>query len=201
MQTRKRWLNFWQGGGRYTALWFMITGLFAGIFFSGAFASFLQYSNTMTFCISCHEMESTVFQEYQQTPHYKNPSGVRVTCADCHVPHEDWLRMAAYKVVRTKELFHHVAGTLDTREKFEAKRLELANAVWKEMESNDSKACRKCHSFEAMETRRQKPRAKTMHQAARGGGGTCIDCHRGLAHKPVEEPNKDETPQEDDFAL
>ena len=42
-----------------------------------------------TFCsTSCHEMEVNVYQEYMDTNHYVNRTGVRATCPDCHVPKE-----------------------------------------------------------------------------------------------------------------
>jgi len=52
-------------------------------------------ANTEQFCISCHEMRDNVYKELQQTIHFKNRSGVRARCSDCHVPHE-WF----YKVRR-----------------------------------------------------------------------------------------------------
>jgi nitrate/TMAO reductase-like tetraheme cytochrome c subunit len=39
-----------------------------------------------TFCGNvCHVMESTVYQELQESKHWKTPTGVRATCANCHV--------------------------------------------------------------------------------------------------------------------
>jgi len=52
-------------------------------------------TNNEQFCISCHEMKDNVYQEYKQTVHYSNRTGVRATCPDCHVPKE-W----THKVVR-----------------------------------------------------------------------------------------------------
>ena len=34
--------------------------IFIGLMLAGGFATFTQYSNSMDFCISCHEMESIV---------------------------------------------------------------------------------------------------------------------------------------------
>ncbi|MFT4927480.1 MAG: cytochrome c-type protein NapC, partial [Phenylobacterium sp.] len=55
------------------ALFFMLVG----IIFWGGFHTILAATNTMEFCISCHEMENNVYQEYTKTVHYQNPSGVR----------------------------------------------------------------------------------------------------------------------------
>ena len=87
---------------------------FGGLVASGAFASFTQYSNTMDFCLSCHEMESTVYQEYKESAHFQTKAGVRPSCADCHVPYKSWVRMVWHKVGATQELFYHITGEIDT---------------------------------------------------------------------------------------
>jgi len=46
-----------------------------GIIFWGGFNMFMEHTNTLEFCISCHEMQDTVYQEYKETVHYKNSSG------------------------------------------------------------------------------------------------------------------------------
>ena len=76
-------------------------------------------------------------------------------------------------------------GTIDTREKFQAKRLELAKHEWARMKGSDSRECRNCHSFEGMNLDIQDKSAKKKHtQAAEPGSGkTCIDCHKGIAHE------------------
>jgi cytochrome c-type protein NapC len=63
-------------------------GFVAGVIFWGGFNTVLEASNTETFCVNCHEMESNVFEELKGTIHFTNRSGVRATCPDCHVPHE-----------------------------------------------------------------------------------------------------------------
>ena len=64
----------------------LMAGFVAGIIFWGGFNTAMEATNTETFCISCHEMEANVYQEYKYTIHYSNRSGVRATCPDCHVP-------------------------------------------------------------------------------------------------------------------
>ena len=132
-----------------------------GLVASGAFASFVQYTNTMEFCISCHEMESTVYEEFKKSPHFRSPSGVRPKCSNCHVPHDNWPLTVWFKVKATKELYYHLTGAVDTAEKFEAKRLELAEDVWALMKATDSRECRSCHKVEAWDLEKQRPRART----------------------------------------
>ena len=126
-----------------------------------------------------------MYEEYRESVHYRNASGVRVTCADCHVP-EDWTPKLIRKIRATNELFHHFAGTINTPEKFEAKREELAEHVWASMEASDSRECRNCRSFEAMDFEKQRRRPQKKHPAAMEEGETCIDCHRGIAHRLPE---------------
>jgi nitrate/TMAO reductase-like tetraheme cytochrome c subunit len=76
---------------------------------------------------------------------------VRVICADCHVPKE-WTPKLTRKIRASNELLHKILSSINTKEKFEAKRLELAQNVW----------------------------------AAMKQGKTCIDCHKGIAHRLPE---------------
>ena len=100
-------------------------GFVAGIIFWGGFNTALEITNTEAFCVSCHEMRDNVFEEIKSTIHYSNRSGVRATCPDCHVPH-DWTDKIARKMQASKEVWGTVFGTISTREKYLAKRLELA---------------------------------------------------------------------------
>jgi len=163
---------------------------FLGILFWGAFNTSLELTNKETFCISCHEMKNNVYQEYKTTIHYANRTGVRATCPDCHVP-KDWPHMVARKIGATNELLHKILGSVNTKEKFEAKRLQLANYVWKGMKETDSRECRNCHSFTYMDTKNQEPNSRLAHQRAVAKGMTCIDCHMGIAHHIAKDFDKD----------
>lgn len=146
-----------------------------------AFNGFTEYTNTTEFCTSCHEMRAPVYEEYQKTAHFNNRSGVRVGCNDCRVAKEQPAKLVA-KIRALDDLFAHLVGTVDTPEKFERKRLEMAETVWKRMEATDSRECRTCHTFEAMDLEQQARRARRKHSDATQDGKTCIDCHKGIAH-------------------
>jgi cytochrome c-type protein NapC len=169
------------------AVFFMIVG----VIFWGGFNTAMEATNTLTFCISCHEMEENVFQEYKKTIHYTNRSGVRATCSDCHVP-DPWVHKVVRKVQASNELVHKVLGTVDTPEKFDEHRLTLARRVWNAMKKTDSRECRNCHDFSSMNPEEQKGRARKQHMNAMEAGNTCIDCHKGIAHKPVHDLLTDE---------
>ena len=170
----------------------LMLGVGAGIIFWGGFNTAMEMSNSMTFCIGCHEMRDTVYAEYQDSVHFRNPSGVKATCADCHVP-RTWVHKVVRKVQATNELYHKAVGSIDTPEKFEAKRWELANRVWEKMRATDSRECRNCHHFDAMELSEQDRSARKKHLLAPQEGKTCIDCHKGIAHEYPRRPDGVET--------
>lgn len=165
---------------------------FLGILFSLGFAEGLHYTNTTEFCTSCHTMQWNL-EEYKKTVHYQNASGVRATCADCHVPKAFIPKMIA-KVMAAKDVFHHLIGTIDTKEKFDAYRWTMANRVWAKMKATDSRECRTCHAWESMDLSEQDRLARQKHGRAPEEGKTCIDCHHGIAHEEPEEPDE-ETPK------
>ena len=169
------------------ALFFMIVG----VIFWGSFNTAMEVTNTLDFCISCHEMEENVFKEYQKTVHYTNRSGVRATCSDCHVP-RPWIHKVIRKIEASNEVFHKILGTIDTPEKFDAKRLHLAKNVWHAMKSTDSRECRNCHNFDSMKPEDQKKRSRKQHATAMEDGNTCIDCHKGIAHNKVHDQLSEE---------
>jgi cytochrome c-type protein NapC len=157
-------------------------GFVSGVAFWGGFNTALDKTNTEAFCVSCHEMRSNPFEELKGTIHYSNRSGVRATCPDCHVPHQ-WTDKIARKMQASKEVWGHVFGSIDTRDKFLALRRSMAEHEWARMKANDSLECRNCHSTESMDLSKQNPRAATAHQTFLfTKEKTCIDCHKGIAH-------------------
>jgi cytochrome c-type protein NapC len=170
----------------------LAAGFALGIVFWGGLHTALQATNTLGFCISCHEMRDTVYAEYRQSVHHTNRSGVRAVCADCHVP-RDWGPMVLRKARASLELWGSITGRIDTPAKFEAARMALATREWDRMKASDSRECRNCHAWEAMGPQAQKPSVVRRHQAARADGQTCIDCHKGVAHAlPAEYRDPDE---------
>lgn len=179
-----RWLAVLGSPARRFSLAFLtIGGFLCGILFWGGFNTALELTNRERFCIGCHEMRDNVFEELKSTIHYSNRSGVRATCPDCHVPHE-WTHKIARKMQASKEVWGKIFGTIDTREKFLDKRLELASHEWARLKSNDSLECRNCHGFRFMDFTRQSSRASQAHSTRLASGEkTCIDCHKGIAHR------------------
>jgi len=161
-----------------------------GIAFASLFSGGLAFTNQEEFCTSCHTMQ-TPFRELQESAHYRNASGVGATCADCHVP-QAFLPKLLAKAIAAKDVYHELAGTIDTPEKFEARRWEMASRVWARMEATNSRECRSCHDFRHMDLTEQDRSARSKHGNAEDKGQTCIDCHKGVAHEEPDAPEDTE---------
>ena len=166
----------------------IVIGVIGGIAIWGGLNTGMEYTNRTEFCLSCHTMQ-TPYNELKKTVHYKNRTGTSVGCADCHVASSkepfDYARKLTQKVFASKDVIGEILGTIDTPEKFEAHRLTMAKRVWAHMKETDSKECRNCHKFDKMDPAKQKDRSVVKHEGAIEDGKTCIDCHKGIAHKPV----------------
>jgi len=189
---RRLWSFLKKPSAKYSILAISSVGFVAGIIFWGGFNTGLEMTNTLEFCISCHEMRDNVYQEYKETIHYSNRTGVRAICSDCHVP-KDWTHKMIRKSKASFELWGKLTGVIDTKEKFEAERIKLATHEWARMKDSNSRECRNCHSFEAMSPELQKQTPYKKHMKAKEEGKTCIDCHKGIAHhlpKEYEDPDE-----------
>jgi cytochrome c-type protein NapC len=167
----------------YSLGFLVVSGFIGGILFWGGFNTAMELTNTEQFCTGCHEMRENVYRELQPTIHFTNRSGVRAKCSDCHVP-KDWTHKIARKMQASKEVWGKIFGSIDTRDKFLEKRIELAQREWARLKANDSLECRNCHDFRSMDFTRQSKRASDAHSTALDQRTkTCIDCHKGIAHR------------------
>lgn len=191
---RRTWRFLRRPSAKWSLLTLLLAGFVGGILFWGGFNTGLEATNTLEFCIGCHEMRDTVYKEWQETIHHSNRTGVRAICSDCHVPHA-WTAKMVRKIQASKEVWGKLTGYIDTPEKFESHRMEMATHEWERMKSVDSRECRNCHSFEAMSSDKQKQSVYAKHMKAKTDGQTCIDCHKGIAHhlpKEYRDPNEEE---------
>ncbi|MDP2793298.1 MAG: NapC/NirT family cytochrome c [Sulfurisoma sp.] len=185
--------GFWQRllrPPKCSMLTMIAIGVVGGIAIWGGLNMGMEYTNRSEFCTSCHEM-TIPFEELKKTVHYKNRSGTSVQCADCHVASSktptDYMFKSFQKLMAARDVIGHIKATVDTPEKFEAHRLTMAQRVWERMKDRDSKECRNCHDFKTMDPAKQKDRSVVKHEGAQEDGKTCIDCHKGIAHKPVHQ--------------
>ena len=135
------------------------------------------------FCLSCHSHDAFIRPEYEASSHFRNASGVRAGCADCHLPHDNVVETAVAKMAASVDVIGEWRGVISTREKYEAHRAVMAAKVWREFEANDSRFCRGCHDTDAMAQAAQSTAAARMHARAQENGGTCIACHKGIVHR------------------
>jgi nitrate/TMAO reductase-like tetraheme cytochrome c subunit len=142
-----------------------------------------RYFSSDKFCAeTCHVMVTTVAAERHQSVHWTTPTGVRPSCADCHI--SQGLTVAMWDhVVGTRDLVAFLRG-VRTAEAFEEVRAEGADRVRMKMLANDSQNCRNCHVMEAIQPERL--RGQRQHAEAIETGTTCIACHYNLVHKEVE---------------
>lgn len=141
--------------------------------------------STMTFCgNACHVMESTVYKELQESKHWNTPTGVRATCADCHVSGRLSFAMMDH-FVGTGELFVWATNDFHKPGLFEKFRPAAADRARFQFFENDSAKCRGCHVMEGIKPSRI--RGQNAHGDAMEKGATsCIVCHFNLVHKEVE---------------
>jgi nitrate/TMAO reductase-like tetraheme cytochrome c subunit len=193
--SKRLWTFVSRPSSRFSLGALLIAGGVGGVLFWGGFNWALEAAGTEDFCISCHEMRDNVYQELKQSIHFKNAYGVAATCSDCHVP-RDWFHKIRRKIQASNEVLHKILGTIDTPEKFEAHRLELAQHVWATMKADHSRECRNCHSVEHMDPTKQTAAARAANMpAAMKSGLSCIDCHKGVAHHLPKFPDEDDSEQ------
>jgi cytochrome c-type protein NapC len=191
------WTMLRRPSAKYSLLGLLVVGFFSGIIFWGGFNTGMEATNTMGFCIGCHEMRDNVYEEYKATIHYSNRTGVRAVCSDCHVP-RDWTHKIIRKIQASKEFLGKITGVIDTKEKFEAHRLVMAEREWARMKATNSIECRNCHDFDAMSPEMQKKTPYKKHMEAKAAGQTCIECHQGIAHKLPKGYRKPGTEEEEE---
>jgi len=183
--------GFWRRLTTPSATWSVFSLLIIGLVIGagGVIGTQVMVAATGTneFCGgACHSMQ-WVAQEYKQSIHYANPTGVQAGCHDCHIPHA-YPQLLWYKAkAGIKDAIGEMSGTISTEDKFRKERLRMAKLVWDEFKENNSANCQHCHAFSAEIVAKQKEGAQPMHQMVLQKQGTCIDCHKGVAHTAPQE--------------
>ena len=88
-----------------------ITLFLLGMAALGTINTIFHYTNEMSFCTACHSMKVNL-EEYKNTIHFNNRTGVQATCADCHVPKEFLPKLGA-KIMAAKDVYHWLLGTIE----------------------------------------------------------------------------------------
>ncbi len=192
---------------RSTYIIVALVAMVGGIGLTATYATVVDYTNRLDFCAhTCHEMESTVYQEYTHSKHFKNQYGVVVKCSQCHVPHDAWALTLGRKALASIELYTHFTvfqgqGPDAIKAAFEARRLSLAKRVWAGFAETNARECKACHKYSNMVLEDQRPSIRAQHVDAMKTDENCLDCHKGLTHKKMDEAPKAAPAGGDNFNL
>jgi nitrate/TMAO reductase-like tetraheme cytochrome c subunit len=185
-QRRGLWRRLTSPSATWSVLGLLVIGLVIGA--GGVIGTQVMVAATGTneFCGgACHSMQ-WVANEYKQSVHFVNRTGVRAECHDCHIPH-DYPRLLWYKArAGIKDVIGEMSGVISTEEKFKAERKHMAEEVWAEFKETNSENCQHCHAFDAGILAKQKDFVRPMHEQVLAKAATCIDCHKGVAHASPE---------------
>jgi nitrate/TMAO reductase-like tetraheme cytochrome c subunit len=184
-----RWL--FSPSARWSIFALLLVGVAVGATMTVGTQVAMAVTGSNEFCgTACHSHTQFVYPEYKVSVHGSNRTGVQAGCSDCHVPHAYPAKIIYKTRAGIRDAIAEFQGTISTKEKFEAKRWELANNVWDEMRANNSANCRTCHTPAAMDAAKQNEDAVREHKKFASGKATCIDCHTGVAHVEPTEPDE-----------
>ncbi len=94
----------------------------AGMIALGGVHMVFSKTNEMEFCTSCHGMKVSL-EEYKETSHYKNRTGVQAECSDCHVP-KSFFPKVMKKMMAAKDVYHDILGTIALDDSYLSRRGE-----------------------------------------------------------------------------
>ncbi len=187
------WASLRQAYPNRSALTLAIAALVVMVVVGGGFtvaaAVTVHMTSTEEFCSSCHTNDAAA--EFKGTIHDKNRTGVRATCADCHLPKE-LVPMMVRKVKAAREVWGHFTGVINTKEKYDKHRYAMAVKEWTRMKGNNSQECRNCHDLAKADPEKQSETARARHAKALAERTDCIDCHFGIAHTEPDGPGPKE---------
>ena len=181
---RRSWQRLTSPSARWSVLALVGLGLVIGAVGVIGTQVMVAVTGTNEFCGgACHSMQ-WVANEYRQSGHHVNRTGVAAGCHDCHIPH-DYPELLWYKAkAGVKDVIGEMRGVISTEEKFNKERARMAEYGLGRVQGATIRAnCRTCHVFTADVVKKQKDFVQPMHQQVLAGAATCIDCHKGIAHK------------------
>jgi len=113
------------------------------------------------------------YQQYKESSHYKNKSGVVAGCADCHLPPGTFNKWHA-KITQ---------GANDSIRHMFLKPEDVDHAEWRKLAVKhiSPDACRKCHK-ELLVPELSKGGFLAHRAFLRGEAKTCLECHTNLVH-------------------
>jgi cytochrome c-type protein NapC len=182
---------------KYSVGVLLAVGLVAGIVAVPSFLFTIHETSTDAFCLNCHA--DNIGLEMAGRVHFDNATGHRAECAGCHIPKAFIPKLYVKTTTGINDVYETIRGKINTREKFEEHRMEMAMSTWKKMNANDSRECRYCHEEAKWDLSKQTEKARKYHSPALANGKTCIDCHKGIAHELPQGIVEDEQIEGLDF--
>lgn len=128
------------------------------IIFGGGYGV-LSFTNSPSFCSSCHEMQP----EYTT---FTASSHNQISCVQCHIK-PGLVNMLTHKVKSLKEVYYHVTGVPN-------------QIVQTEDEAVSNDNCLTCHSKNRLVT--ASGDLKVNHAGHVKDGIPCVTCHSGVVH-------------------
>jgi nitrate/TMAO reductase-like tetraheme cytochrome c subunit len=161
---RRLWQKFrnidWKDPvNRWKALFVALIGSI--VIFGGGYGV-ISFTNSPSFCSSCHEMAPEV-TTFTASAHSE------ITCVQCHIK-PGFINMMTHKVISLKEVYHHVMGIPE-------------QIVQTEHEAVSDENCLQCHSKNRLVTASKD--LIVNHKGHIEEGVPCISCHSGVAHAKI----------------
>jgi len=128
------------------------------VIFGGGYGV-LQFTNSPSFCSSCHEMQPE-YTSYTASAHNQ------ITCVQCHIK-PGAVNMITHKMKSVKELYYHATGVPE-------------QIVQTKDEAVSNQNCLQCHSKNRLVT--ASGDLKVNHKGHIKEGIPCITCHAGVVH-------------------
>ena len=129
------------------------------------------------FCVSCHSMEPFVAANADNSHGGNNDYGIKATCTDCHLPHDN---SANYLYVKARTGIHDMwVENFGNPEDIDW----LAKSEHREEFVYDS-GCMTCHSELEEATKDEEEHTKYF---AGETTSTCVTCHEEVGHSNIKK--------------
>jgi nitrate/TMAO reductase-like tetraheme cytochrome c subunit len=152
-------INWKNPVNRWRLLFFGV--FFVAVVFGGGYGV-LSYTNSPSFCASCHEM-APEYSTYTASAHNQ------ISCVQCHIK-PGFTNMVTHKMKSMKEVYYHVTGVPE-------------QIVQTEEEAVSNTNCLKCHSKNRLVT--ASGDLKVNHKGHIEKDIPCITCHAGVVHAKI----------------
>jgi nitrate/TMAO reductase-like tetraheme cytochrome c subunit len=140
----------------------LFASLIAFIVIFGGGYGVIAFTNSPTFCSSCHEM-APEYTTFTASAHSE------ISCVQCHIK-PGFINMMTHKVISLKEVYHHVMGIPE-------------QIVQTEHEAVSDENCLQCHSKNRLVTASKD--LIVNHKGHIEEGVPCISCHAGVVHAKI----------------